>query len=85
MLFLIWNNREESTAQLNNFGEAYDPACKNAEIRDYLEERYIRLSTPGQQLDLDETLIRAFGRINFKVRIVTKAAQYGTKELCDNR
>jgi Transposase IS4 len=60
-------------------GEAYDPAYKIAEIRDYLEERYTRLFTPGQQLSLDETLIRAFGRIKFKVRIVTKAARYGIK------
>jgi hypothetical protein len=28
---------------------------------------------------LDETLIRAFGRIKFKVRIVSKAARYGIK------
>jgi hypothetical protein len=28
---------------------------------------------------LDETLICAFGRIKFKVRIVTKAARYGIK------
>jgi hypothetical protein len=60
-------------------GEAYDPAYKIAEIRDYLEERYTCLLTPGQQLSLDETLIRAFGRMKFKVRIVTKAARYGIK------
>ena len=57
----------------------YDPAYKIAEMRDYLEDRYTRLFTPGQQLSLDETLIRAFGRIKFKVRIVTKAARYGIK------
>jgi hypothetical protein len=44
-----------------------------------LEAIYIRLFVPGQQLSLDETLIRAFGRIKFKVRIVTKAARYGIK------
>jgi hypothetical protein len=54
----------------------YDPAYKISEVRDYLEARYIRLFVPGQQLSLDETLIRAFGRIKFKVRIVTKAARY---------
>jgi Transposase IS4 len=37
------------------------------------------LFIPGQQLSLDETLIRAFGRIKFKVCIVTKAAQYRIK------
>lgn len=57
----------------------YDPAYKVAELRDYLEDRSQRLFVPGQQLSLDETLIRAFGRIKFKVRIVTKAARYGIK------
>ena len=60
-------------------GEDYDPAYKVAELRDYLEERYTRLFVPGQQLSLDETLIQAFGRIKFKVRIITKAARYGIK------
>jgi DNA polymerase III epsilon subunit-like protein len=59
--------------------EDYDPSYKVAEVRDYLEDRYRRLFVPGQQLSLDETLIRAFGRIKFKVRIVTKAARYGIK------
>lgn len=57
----------------------YDPSYKVAEIRDKLEERYRKLFVPGQQLSLDETLVRAFGRIKFKVRIVTKAARYGIK------
>ena len=59
--------------------ESYDPAYKVAELRDYLEERYKRLFVPGQQLSLDETLIRAFGQMKFKVRIITKAARYGIK------
>jgi Transposase IS4 len=58
----------------------YDPTYKVAEIRNQLEERYSRkLFVPGQQLSLDETFIRAFGRIKFKVRMVTKAARYGIK------
>ena len=60
-------------------GEDYDPAYKVAEMKNYLENRYNVLFIPGQQLSLDETLIRAFGRIEFKVRIVTKAARYGIK------
>jgi Transposase IS4 len=59
--------------------ESYDPAYKVAEFRDYLEKRYTLLFIPGQQLSLDKTLIRAFGRIKFKVRIVSKAARYGIK------
>jgi hypothetical protein len=37
------------------------------------------LFLPGKQLSLDGTLIWAFGRIKFKVLIVTKAARYGIK------
>ena len=44
-----------------------------------LESRYKKLFVPGQELSLDETLYRAFERIKFKVRIVTKAARYGIK------
>ena len=46
---------------------------------DYMEERFDKLYVPGQNLSLDETLIRAFGRIKFKVRIISKAARYGIK------
>jgi Transposase IS4 len=42
----------------------YDPSYKVAEVRDFLEKRSQQLFVPGQQLSLDETLIRAFGRIN---------------------
>ena len=34
---------------------------------------------PDQQLSLDETLLRAFGWMKFKVRIILKAARYGIK------
>jgi hypothetical protein len=47
-------------------GDNYDPTYKVNKIKDYLEDRY---NIPGQQLLLDETLIRAFGRIKFKVRL----------------
>lgn len=57
----------------------YDPMYKVNEVKDYLESRYDKVFSPGQQLSLDETLIRAFGRIKFKVRIITKAARYGIK------
>ena len=60
-------------------GEDYDPTYKVAEVKDYLEKRFERLFLPLQQLSLDETLIRSFGRVKFKVRIVTKAARYGIK------
>jgi hypothetical protein len=58
-------------------GNDYDPMYK--EMKDYLKDRYQQLFIPGQQLSLDETLIRAFGRIKLKVRIMTKAARYGIK------
>jgi Transposase IS4 len=57
----------------------YDPSYKIAEVRDYMENRYLKRFVTGQQLSLDENLIRAFGKIKFKVRIVTKAARYGIK------
>jgi Transposase IS4 len=55
----------------------YNPSYKVAEQRIYLHQRYERLFVPGQQLSLDETLLRAFGGIKFKVRIVSKSARYG--------
>jgi Transposase IS4 len=54
--------------------DGYDPAYKVSDLRDWLERRYTALFVPGQPLSLDETLIRAFGRIKFKVQIITKAA-----------
>ena len=61
-------------------GEDYDPSYyKVAKLKEYLEKRYERLFHPCQQLSLDETLIQSFGRMKFKVRIVTKAAHYGIK------
>lgn len=60
-------------------GEEYNPSYKVKELLEYLEGRFERLFTPGRQLSLDETLIRTFGRIKFKVRIISKAARYGIK------
>jgi DNA polymerase III epsilon subunit-like protein len=57
----------------------YDPMYKCQELLDMLEARYKKCFVPGQNLSLDESLIRAFGRIKFKVRIITKAARYGIK------
>jgi Transposase IS4 len=57
----------------------YDPAYKVEEFKDMLEERFKKLFVPGKNLSLDETFLRAFGRIKFKVRIVTKSARYGIK------
>ena len=57
----------------------YNPIHKVSELMDYLESRYRRLYEPGEQLSLDETLVRMFGRIKFKVRIISKAARYGIK------
>jgi len=59
--------------------EGYDPVYKVAEIQKALEERFDRLFVPGQELSLDESLIRSFGRMKFKVRIISKSARYGIK------
>jgi hypothetical protein len=62
----------------NNDGE-YDPSYKIMDLKNDLEKRWSSLFIPGQQLSLDETLLRAFGRMKFKVRIISKAARYGIK------
>mmetsp|Transcript_14682 Transcript_14682/g.44088 ORF Transcript_14682/g.44088 Transcript_14682/m.44088 type:complete len:898 (+) Transcript_14682:187-2880(+) len=59
--------------------ESYTPLYKVQEYFDVLFEKAREVYVPGQQLSLDETLMRAFGRIGFKVRVVTKAARYGIK------
>jgi hypothetical protein len=57
----------------------YDPSYKVGELMKALETRWNTLFVPFQQLSLDETLLRAFGRMKFKVRIISKAARYGIK------
>ena len=57
----------------------YDPIYKVKEFKESLESRFEKLYIPGEKLSLDETLVRAFGRMKFKVRIITKAARYGIK------
>ena len=41
--------------------------------------RFRMLYVPGWNLSMDETLLRAYGRLGFKVRVVTKAARYRIK------
>ena len=77
--FTILRNLHCCSVHTQPSGEDYDPAYKVAEFRDMLQEKYSKLFVPGQQLSLDETLVRAFGRMKFKVRIVSKAARYGIK------
>ena len=62
----------------NDDGE-YDPSYKIMDLKNELEKRWSTIFIPGQQLSLDETLLRAFGRMKFKVRIISKAARYGIK------
>lgn len=57
----------------------YDPSYKVLEFKKELEKRWSELFVPHQELSLDETLLRAFGRMKFKVRIISKAARYGIK------
>jgi Transposase IS4 len=57
----------------------YSPIFKVREMLEYLEERYSKLFIPGENLSLDESLIRCFRRIQFKVRIITNAARYVMK------
>lgn len=57
----------------------YDPIYKVQELMEYILKRSKILFEPGENLSLDETLIRTFGRIKFKVRIISKSARYGIK------
>jgi Transposase IS4 len=57
----------------------YNPAYKVQEFMDLLEARFSAYYTPSQNLSLDESIIRAFGFIKFKVCIVTESARYGIK------
>jgi len=54
-----------------------DPAYKVRGFYRMLEERYWCCYEPDKDLSLDESLIWAFGRIGFKVHIITKSARYG--------
>jgi hypothetical protein len=57
----------------------YIPVYKVKELVDSLETGYNACFVPSQNLSLDESLIRTFGRFKFKVRIITKSTRYGTK------
>jgi hypothetical protein len=57
----------------------YTPLYKVQEFMDYIARHSSQAFEAGPSLSLDESLVRAFGRIKFKVRIITKAARYGIK------
>lgn len=57
----------------------YLPLYKVQELMDYVGRRYKQAFEACPSMSLDESLVRSFGRIKFKVRIVTKAARYGIK------
>ena len=71
-----------SISSLNNprgHEPGYHPNMKVLEFKSLLEKRFRALYEPGRNLSVDETLLRAYGRISFKVRVVTKSARYGIK------
>ena len=57
----------------------YNPIYKVDELQKTLETRYNNAFVPYYALSLDETLIRSFDGIKFKVRIITKSGRYGIK------
>jgi DNA polymerase III epsilon subunit-like protein len=65
--------------QPTTLDEGYDPSYKVKELLDMLLERFNKWFIPSRTLSLDETLVRSFGRIKFKVRIITRSARYGIK------
>ena len=56
--------------------EENNPNNKIGKFAELLEENFMDNFEPGGTLSLDETLLRAFGRIKFKVRVITKAARH---------
>ena len=44
-----------------------------------MDHHFNNLFVPGCLLILDESLVHTYGKINFKVRIMTKLAPYGIK------
>ena len=45
----------------------YNPIYKVKELKDMLEVRYNNAFVPGYALSLDESLVRCFGHLKFKV------------------
>ena len=68
-----------SLTNSSSMDPTYDPLNKIREFKNALEERFRLLCEPGRNLSVDETLLRVYGRLSFKVRVVTKAARYGIK------
>ena len=48
-------------------------------FKEALENRCREIYEPSRNFSVDETLLRAYGRISFKVRVITKSARYGIK------
>jgi DNA polymerase III epsilon subunit-like protein len=69
----------DMNAQPSVHSPSYSPLFKVQELMDYIVHRSKLAFEAGPSLSLDESLIRAFGRIKFKVRIITKSARYGIK------
>ena len=49
------------------------------QFQELLEQSFVQAWLPGQALSQDETLIRTYGQIRFKVCIISKSACYGIK------
>lgn len=56
-----------------------DPTGKFSLFVDLLHFRFNKYFESGKELSIDDTLLRAYGQIKFKVRIVTNSARYGIK------
>lgn len=65
MMRLLHVASVDNQPQRNDVG--YNPIYKVKEFMDYIEMRGNKLFVPGRTLSLDEKLIRAFGRMKFKV------------------
>lgn len=56
-------------------------------VVDYFNRKFSELYTPGQDIAIDEILLKWHGRLSFAQKISSKAAQVGVKtyELCESK
>ncbi|XP_063899173.1 uncharacterized protein LOC110380711 isoform X2 [Helicoverpa armigera] len=56
-------------------------------VLDHLNDKFSTLYMPGQDIAIDECLLKWHGRLSFAQKIATRAAQVGVKtyELCESR
>ncbi|XP_063233662.1 piggyBac transposable element-derived protein 4-like [Bacillus rossius redtenbacheri] len=73
--------------QNNNALNKHDRLCKIAPVLDYFRKKFPELNCPGENLSLDESLMKFRGRLCFVQYNPSKRARFGIKiyKLCDSK